>query len=230
MANIQRPNTELLNSSCASPTTSIASRNDPDNPVPPSGRARPSTAAPRYFVCEPVTRYAAPRAISIMPRVTINGGTVRPTMSAPFARPATSPTATASAAHAAKGQCQSTNATPSTAPASASTEPMDKSIPPTMSTSVMPVAARASVGMRFAMAPNVAVVRNRPLNAPNNSTSATRITASARYSRIQEGVCFMLQTQRPGYRVIKSTTVVWSAGGASPLRIFSAASMPNTAS
>jgi len=39
-----------------------------------------------------------------------------------------------------------------------------------------------------------------------------------------------LSLTEDGYFVTKSTTVVWSAGGASPLRIFSAASMPNTAS
>ena len=32
------------------------------------------------------------------------------------------------------------------------------------------------------------------------------------------------------YRITKSTAVVWSDGGVSPLRIFSAASMPKTAS
>ena len=71
-----------------------------------------------YRVCESVIRYAAPRAISSIPSVTMNEGIDQATQTAPLRTPHRAPTARASTADAQIGQPQPAMAIPSTAPES----------------------------------------------------------------------------------------------------------------
>ena len=107
-------------------------------PRPAIGRAIHSTRGPMYFVSESVTRYAAPRATSSMPRVTMNEGIDQRTETMPLARPQIPPMPRQATSASQKGQAQSAMAIPRTHPERASTEPTDRSIPPITRTSVIP--------------------------------------------------------------------------------------------
>src|ERR1035437_1612132 len=117
-----------------------------------------------------------------MPSVTINDGTPSRTLTSPFSVPAANPMPMQSATPAHKDHSQFTIATPSAAPHSPSTEPTDRSMPPMMSTSVMPAATTASVGMRLAIVPSVRAVRKFWLSAPNSSSNPIQMASMAAYS------------------------------------------------
>ena len=127
--------------------------------------------------CEPVTRYAPPRAISSMPSVTMNEGIPHPTVTRPLAAPATQPDTEASGTAATSGQPHAVSALPSTALLSASTEPTERSIPPMTSTNVIPIAITASAGIWFASVTRVTRVRKWSLSAPNSASSSASTTS-----------------------------------------------------
>src|ERR1035437_5160037 len=116
-----------------------------------------------------------------MPSVTMNDGTPSRTLTSPFSVPAANPMPMQSAAPAHNDHSQFTIATPSAAPQSPSTEPTERSMPPMMSTSVMPAATTASVGMRLAIVPSVREVRKFWLSAPSSSTPI-QMASMAAYS------------------------------------------------
>jgi hypothetical protein len=58
------------------------------------------------------------------------------------------------------GQCQSVRSIAKTDEANASTEPTDRSIPPTMRTNVMPTATIVKSGIELAMVVKVAALKN----------------------------------------------------------------------
>ena len=109
-------------------------------------------------------------------------GSAHRAMTNPFSAPHATPVSPASTIAAASGSRQSASATPSTAPDRASTEPTDRSIPPVMTTSVMPVATRSTSGSWFAMVRTVVAVRKCSVAAPNPMTSAASTPRSAAYS------------------------------------------------
>ena len=82
---------------------------------------------------------AVPRTTLSIASVTMIGGSSRQATSAPLTRPTSSPAPSAVASEAGKGQPASSEKT-ATSPASASTGPTDRSMPPVMITKVMPTA------------------------------------------------------------------------------------------
>ena len=117
--------------------------------------ARPSEAfatrvsgAGRRMLSAPLTTNAMPRRIHIVPSVMMNGCTRRPTtispLTAPQIRPTDSDTARPSATVAAAPDGSTARSTIAIAtPASAYTEPTERSIPPEMITIVAPTAMTA---------------------------------------------------------------------------------------
>jgi len=87
---------------------------------------------------------ASERKIDSVPSVAMNGGTFPQVTMAPFSIPPITPTPSETANAAVTAHCGSAifpiTMTPDT-PASASKEPIDRSIPPAMMTIVMPSAA-----------------------------------------------------------------------------------------
>ena len=79
------------------------------------------------------------------------------------------------------------------------------------------------------------VIGKAPIIRKTLNLAAASQVKNLRYSRLEslrcvvESLRYVVAGASRIYRDTKSTAVVWSNGGASPLRIFSAASMPNTA-
>jgi hypothetical protein len=157
-------------------------RNAGERPSPGTGAPIASIAPPMNTDCEPVTRYAPPRATSSMPSVTMNEGIPHPTVTRPFAAPATSPAPSASGTAAINGQPHPVSALPSSALLSASTDPTDRSIPPTTSTNVIPIAITTSAGIWFASVTSVTRVRKCSLSAPKSTSSSASTASSPRRS------------------------------------------------
>jgi hypothetical protein len=83
-----------------------------------------------YWVRESVTRYALPRATSSMPSETMNEGTRQATLIKPVTVPQRTPQTSPTAIAAGMFQPQDCMATALNPPASASTEPTERSMPP----------------------------------------------------------------------------------------------------
>ncbi|MNE55234.1 hypothetical protein D3C80_1500590 [compost metagenome] len=77
---------------------------------------------------------ATPRAISIMPSVAMKGGSFNWVMTKPLISPQSEPVRIPSSMPIQIGSCSSFTASAATTPASARTEPTDRSIPPVMMT------------------------------------------------------------------------------------------------
>ncbi len=102
----------------------------------------------------------------------MNEGIRQPTEIKPVTMPHRLATNTPSTAAANKGQPQRTIAIDSTEAASAITEPTERSMPPMISTNVMPTAITTSVGMSLDKVVNVAAVRKFSLNKENSTHMA----------------------------------------------------------
>ena len=161
-------------------TTATAARKAAEIPSPGSGAAIPSIRGPMYLVCESVAMEAQPRAISSIPSVTMKDGIDQPTLTSPLAKPQTRPALTPSAAAAHTGHCQSTMATPSRTAPNASTEPTDKSMPPTISTSVIPTAITVRSGLWLATVASVWSVKKWSHSALNRATRKNRTKSRPR--------------------------------------------------
>ncbi len=92
------------------------------NPAPKPDTGRPS-----------VNNSAAPRATLIIPSVMMNGGNLPKAMPTPLASPQIAPVPSAATAAIGTGQ-SAFNASANTTPATARSEPTDRSIPPEMIT------------------------------------------------------------------------------------------------
>ena len=91
-------------------------------------------------IARPSAMYSAPpRAMDIMPSVAINAGRFTRVTSRPLTRPHTPPVSTQPASAAPSGTPLLSMA-PSRMPANATTEPTDRSMPPVMTTIIMPIA------------------------------------------------------------------------------------------
>ena len=80
------------------------------------------------------------------------------------------------------GRCQVTSACASTVEHSARTDPTERSMPPAISTSVMPTAITVSDGIWLASVVNVMRLKKWSLRALNKTRSATRTAARPRCS------------------------------------------------
>ena len=85
----------------------------------------------------------------------MNDGIDQRTVTRPLTRPASTPTPTQAASASGTGQCQRVSVTPRTAAPSAITDPTERSMPPAISTSVMPTTITASAGNWLASVVNV---------------------------------------------------------------------------
>ena len=154
------------------------SANDAGNDLPGAGRV---------LIVGLVTHtLQAPRKIPIVPSVTMNGWTRRPTTSRPFTNPQSNPTPQAipkaegivTQAVASSGKFCSALAVHSAA--SAKIAPTEISMPPAMMTNVAPIAMMAYVAMGVATPPMRLSARKnsgRPMaasNPPSNKTTMTR--------------------------------------------------------
>src|SRR6185369_2670736 len=117
-----------------------------------------------------------------MPRVTMKDGIDKRTLSSPLSKPADKPTRPQSRALVQSDQCQSTIATPRTAPLRPRTDPTERSIPPMIRTSVMPAETTVRVGMLLASVLKVLTVRKFLLNPPNRIRRANQTRTRAPYS------------------------------------------------
>ena len=145
-------------------------------------------------------------ATSSMPRVTMNEGIDQATQTAPLRNPQAAPTARQSATDGQSGQPQPAMAIPSTAPESASTEPTERSIPPAMTTSVMPAATTIRSGTWLTTLWSVRQVQKFRLNSPNRTIKADRTSSrprtSARPARRRRGLA---RWSRRGHGVVRSS-------------------------
>jgi hypothetical protein len=110
----------------------VASKRKP-RPKPEIGRPSASMSAP-------------PRAMLIMPSVAMNGGSRPKVTRRPLARPHTRPTISPMPIPTGTGS-PAASERPSAMPASASTDPTDRSMPPETMTNVMPTATIALIAV-----------------------------------------------------------------------------------
>ena len=97
-----------------------------------------------FTVCSCAIHLAMPRAMPSIPSVAMNGTTRRPVISRPLPRP-TSPPATRAAAVATTGDHPAASPSAATTPVRAIAAPTERSIPPLIMISVMPIAPRATI-------------------------------------------------------------------------------------
>ncbi len=112
----------------------------------------------------------------------MNDGTLQVAQTEPLVRPQPAPTARASAADGPSGQPQRVMAIPSIEPESASTEPTDRSIPPAMTTTVMPTATTTRSGTWLMTIWRVCQVQKLRLARPKTPTSARSTSSRPRLS------------------------------------------------
>ena len=176
MPTTQRPNTVRDSTSCATTTSTTASKKANEMP-PKKGADSHEIASPTYCVRESVTTYALPRTASSMPSDTMNEGSRHATEIMPVMVPHTRPVASASAAAAGTVQPHCRMAAAEVAAASAITEPTDKSMPAMMSTKVMPTAITARAGISLAMVMKVSALQKYS-DSDENSATMPASTAS----------------------------------------------------
>ena len=104
----------------------------------------------------------------------MNEGMRQPTEMRPVVAPHRAATNMPSRAALHTGQPQCTTASDSTEAASAITEPTDRSMPPMISTNVMPTAITTRVGMLFDRVLNVARVKKFSLANENSTHMASK--------------------------------------------------------
>ena len=122
-------------------TSAIAITGAGTNPTRPVANTRNAASKPETGRPS-VNSSAAPRAMLIVPSVTMNGGRPPQLINAPFPRPQTPPASSASVSASAIGWPPCSEL-PSTTPASATIDPTERSIPPERITNVMPTATIA---------------------------------------------------------------------------------------
>ena len=130
----------------------------------------------------------------------MNDGIDQRTVTRPLTRPASTPTPTQAESARGTGQCQRVSVTPRTAAPSAITDPTERSMPPAISTSVMPTTITASAGSWLASVVNVTRDRKCSLVTLKSATS----TASTRTSPVDSRIA---PRSRPGCgRIVAPST------------------------
>src|SRR5712691_4659516 len=119
---------------------------------------------------------APPRAMLIMPRVAMKAGRRPLVISMPFTRPQVPPTAMPAAMAAPVGQ-PARNAAASTTPASASSEPTERSMPPERITKVIPTAITALMLVCSATLSRLETDRKCGVSSESNAARATSPTS-----------------------------------------------------
>src|SRR5471032_270013 len=156
--------------------TSNAMMNEGEIPKA-TGLDSQANESPMYAVREPVIWYATPRAISSTPRDTMNDGMSHAKVMEPVIVPANAAQPMPSTAAGNTLQPQPRIATLTADAARAGTEPTDRSMPPMISTKVMPTANTIRSGIWLARVLKVSYERKWSLRNENNAIIASKAPA-----------------------------------------------------
>ena len=129
----------------------------------------------------PVTCSAMPRAINIMPSVAMNGGSRSRVTAMPLAKPHAVPARMPASMPSQTGKPPAFTARAAVTPASARTDPTDRSMPPVMMTQVAPMPRMAIEVTWSATVSPLPTVRNAPLVSENTATRMTRPPKAANF-------------------------------------------------